>query len=105
VAVVEAAQEWAVWIHDGKGKPVDPAALYDAVRALPEDWRDRAAAVPAVLDEAGIERAARVAAKQRGVNGKAYDSLPGFVKLRNIERARAVVRAYLGDTDTGPVTE
>lgn len=153
VAVVEAAQEWAVWIHDGKGKPVDPTALYDAVRALPEDWRDGAApaavpaelgavrgaekldavttpaqvqeharnwfdpdrtlddaefaesyagsvafaldvlrgslpaAVPAVLDEAGIDRATRVLGDCRALT-------------RDVA-ARRVVRAYLGDTDTG----
>jgi hypothetical protein len=72
-------------------------------KAIEHDRADEAApaAVPAVLDEAAIERAARVAAKQRGVDGKTYDSLPDFTKAAGIERAREVVRAYLGDTDTG----
>lgn len=59
-------------------------------------------AVPAVLDEAGVERVARLLAELRGVTGKQYDALPLFTKTAGIERARAAVRAYLAaDTDSG----
>ena len=69
-----------------------------------ERWASTPASptVPAVLDEAGVERAARLLAEQRGVTGKQYDALPSFTKTAGIERARAAVRAYLAaDTDTG----
>jgi len=137
VAVVEAAQVYAAaWVQ--RSALDERVALLDAVRALPEDWRDGAAAdplrarivaalhaattvdddqlvaiaeevyrvaltsvqapaaVPAVLDEAGIERAARA------LRGNAYlDGPSETVRSIALRDAREVVRAYLGDTDTG----
>jgi hypothetical protein len=56
------------------------------------------AAVPAVLDEAGIDRAARALAVDHTIR---FDQLgePGRDNLRR--NATTAVRAYLGDTDTG----
>jgi hypothetical protein len=101
-------------------------ALLAKVEALPEDWRDGAAvcehcrtgqhgwhlnegrcavggcdcpapaAVPAVLDEAGIERAARVLG---GANDATWGSWGDEGRKFVRDNAREVVRAYLGDTE------
>ena len=99
-------RSWAEFLRElvnqGAVRTLNAKDATEANAGRIESWASLPAppAVPAVLDEAGVERAARLLAEQRGVSGKQYDALPSFTMTAGIERARAAVRAYLGDTDT-----